>query len=90
MQMPDQTQLAIMQAQIDALEKDKATWQEDKVEMQTRIDHLLAQLSLCADETRVQVLNEGKNPSNQSQMWVYRSNEVSKEPVVIYDYQPII
>lgn len=21
-------------------------------------------------------------------MWVYRSNEVSKQPVVIYDYQP--
>jgi len=49
--------------------------------------HLLSEHSLCADETRVQVLDEGKNPSSQSQMWVYRSNEVSKEPVVIYDYQ---
>jgi transposase len=55
--MPDQTQLtelqnqlAIMQAQIDALEKDKATWQEDKVEMQTRIDHLLAHLTLSKSQ----------------------------------------
>jgi transposase len=41
-----QNQLAQMQAQIDALKKDKAVWQEDKVEMQTRIDHLLAELKL--------------------------------------------
>ncbi len=49
--------------------------------------HLLNEHSLCADETRVQVLDEGENPSSNSQMWVYRSNEVSKQPVVIYDYQ---
>jgi len=49
--------------------------------------HLLSEHSLCADETRVQVLDEGDNPSSNSQMWVYRSNEVSKQPVVIYDYQ---
>jgi transposase len=49
--------------------------------------HLLSEHSLCADETRVQVLDEGENPSSNSQMWVYRSNEVSKEVVVIYDYQ---
>jgi transposase len=49
--------------------------------------HLLGEHSLCADETRVQVLDEGENPSSNSQMWVYRSNEVSKQPVVIYDYQ---
>jgi len=49
--------------------------------------HLLNEYSLCADETRVQVLDEGDNPSSNSQMWVYRSNEVSKQPVVIYDYQ---
>ena len=49
--------------------------------------HLLGERSLCADETRVQVLDEGDNPSSNSQMWVYRSNEMSQEPVVIYDYQ---
>lgn len=49
--------------------------------------HLLSEHSLCADETRVQVLDEGENPSSNSQMWVYRSNEVSEQPVVIYDYQ---
>ena len=41
-----QNQLAQMQAQIDTLKKDKAVCQEDKVEMQTRIDHLLAELKL--------------------------------------------
>jgi len=51
--------------------------------------HLVTQHSLCADETRVQVLDEpDKSATSQSYMWVYRSNEVSKEPVVIYDYQP--
>lgn len=49
--------------------------------------HLLSEHSLCADETRVQVLDEGDNPSSNSQMWVYRSNEVSEQVVVIYDYQ---
>ncbi|WP_350636222.1 transposase, partial [Pseudoalteromonas sp. GW168-MNA-CIBAN-0100] len=49
--------------------------------------HLLSEHSLCADETRTQVLDEGDNPSSNSYMWVYRSNEVSREPVVIYDYQ---
>jgi transposase len=33
------------------------------------------------------VLDEGDNPSSDSCMWVYRSNEVSQQPVVIYDYQ---
>jgi len=51
--------------------------------------HLIGQHSLCADETRVQVLGEpDKAPTSQSYMWVYRSNEMSKQPVVIYDYQP--
>ena len=55
--------------------------------MKAMQQHLLGEHSLCADETRVQVLDEGENPSSNSQMWVYRSNEVSKQPVVIYDYQ---
>ena len=51
--------------------------------------HLVTQHSLCADETRVQVLDEpDKSATSQSYMWVYRSNEVSQQPVVIYDYQP--
>ena len=50
---------------------------------------LVEQHSLCADETRVQVLDEpDKLATSQSYMWVYRSNEVSEQPVVIYDYQP--
>lgn len=49
--------------------------------------HLLSEHSLCADETRTQVLDEGDNPSSNSYMWVYRSNDVSQSPVVIYDYQ---
>jgi hypothetical protein len=32
------------------LEKDKAVWQEDKVEMQTRIDYLLAELKLSKSQ----------------------------------------
>ena len=50
--------------------------------------YLLAQHSLCADETRVQVLDEpDKKATSQSYMWVYRSNEMSEQPLVIYDYQ---
>ncbi len=49
--------------------------------------HLFNEHSLCADEMRMQVLDEGENTSSNSRMWVYRSNEVSKQPVVIYDYQ---
>jgi transposase len=45
-----QHQLARMQAQIDDLKKDKLTLQEDKLEMQTRIDHLLAQLKLSKSQ----------------------------------------
>ncbi|MDC9567063.1 hypothetical protein PSI06_20275 [Pseudoalteromonas sp. GABNS16E] len=38
-----QNQLALMQAKLDAL-------QEDKVEMQSRIDHLLAELKLSKSQ----------------------------------------
>ena len=51
-------------------------------------NHLLTQNTLCADETHVQVLDEpGRDASSKSYMWVYRSNEFTTEPVVIYDYQ---
>ena len=41
-----QKQLAALQAQVDALQQDKQILKEDMVEMQTRIDHLLAELKL--------------------------------------------
>jgi transposase len=41
-----QEQLAKMQAQVDVLQKEKVAWQEDKVEMQTRTEHLVAALKL--------------------------------------------
>ena len=51
--------------------------------------HLLAQTTLCADETTIQVLDEKDRSAQQkSYMWVYRSNEYTAKPVVIYDYQP--
>lgn len=50
--------------------------------------HLRNEYSLCADETHVQVLDEeGKLAHSKSYMWVYRSNEISEQPVVVYDYQ---
>jgi transposase len=52
-------------------------------------DILLAQPLLHGDETRVQVLQEdGKSAQSQSYMWVYRSAEFSREPVVLFEYQP--
>ena len=51
--------------------------------------HLLKQGVVCADETRVQVLDEPERAAtSQSYMWVYRSGEYHKQPVVLYDYQP--
>lgn len=51
--------------------------------------HLLAQSTLCADETTIQVLDEKDRTAQQkSYMWVYRSNEYTAKPIVIYDYQP--
>lgn len=51
--------------------------------------HLLKQRVLCADETRVQVLDEPERAATaQSYMWVYRSGQYSEQPVVLYDYQP--
>jgi hypothetical protein len=41
------------------------------------------------DETTVQVLKEpGKSAQSQSYMWCYRSAQDSKEPVVVFNYQP--
>ena len=41
------------------------------------------------DETPVQVLKEdGKKPQTKSYMWLYRSGETEKSPIILYDYQP--
>jgi transposase len=41
------------------------------------------------DETPVQVLKEnGKKPQTKSYMWLYRTGNDAKAPVILYDYQP--
>lgn len=41
------------------------------------------------DETPVQVLKEeGKKPQTKSYMWLYRTGNEGKEPIILYDYQP--
>ena len=41
------------------------------------------------DETPVQVLKEpGKKPQTKSYMWVYRTGNDGREPIIIYDYNP--
>lgn len=41
------------------------------------------------DETGVQVLKEdGKKPQTKSYMWIYRTGNDDKEPIILYDYQP--
>lgn len=42
-----------------------------------------------ADETTVQVLKEdGKKPESKSYMWLYRTGNDGKSPIVLYDYRP--
>ena len=42
-----------------------------------------------ADETPVQVLKEdGKKPQSKSYMWIYRTGNDGREPIIMYDYQP--
>lgn len=57
------------------------------------IDYLRRELLkrdiIHCDETPVQVLKEnGKKPQTKSYMWLYRTGNDSKSPVVLYDYQP--
>lgn len=50
---------------------------------------LLSRDVVHCDETPVQVLKEeGKKPQTKSYMWLYRSGNDKKAPVVLYDYQP--
>lgn len=52
-------------------------------------DKLIKRDIVHCDETPVQVLKEpGKNPRTKSYMWVYKTGNDGKEPIVIYDYNP--
>ena len=57
------------------------------------VNHLQKELLkrdiIHCDETPVQVLKEdGKKPQTKSYMWLYRSGNDGKSPIVLYDYQP--
>lgn len=61
--------------------------------LQPIIKHLQKKLlnrdMIHCDETPVQVLKEeGKKPQKKSYMWLYRTGNDTKEPIVLYDYQP--
>lgn len=50
---------------------------------------LLSRDIVHCDETPVQVLKEeGKKPQTKSYMWLYRTGNDEKAPIVLYDYQP--
>ena len=50
---------------------------------------LVTQDLIHGDETTVQVLKEdGREASDKSYMWAYRSGAQSAEPIVLLDYQP--
>ena len=51
--------------------------------------NLLERDIIHCDETPVQVLKEeGKKPQTKSYMWLYRTGDDGKPPVILYDYQP--
>ena len=57
------------------------------------VEHLRRKLLerdiLHCDETPVQVLKEdGKKPQTKSYMWLYRTGNDGKSPIILYDYQP--
>lgn len=50
---------------------------------------LLSREVIHCDETPVQVLKEeGKKPQTKSYMWLYRTGNDGKAPIILYDYQP--
>lgn len=55
-----------------------------------RLCQLLLQRDIVhCDETPVQVLKEkGKKPQTKSYMWLYRTGNDGREPIILYDYQP--
>lgn len=57
------------------------------------IDYLQKQLLksdiIHCDETPIQVLKEeGKKPQTKLYMWLYRTGNDEKHPIILYDYQP--
>ena len=57
------------------------------------VEHLRKELMkrdiVHCDETPVQVLKEeGKKPQTKSYMWLYRTGNDGKAPIILYDYQP--
>lgn len=57
------------------------------------INHLRKELLkrdlVHCDETPVQVLKEdGKKPQTKSYMWLYRTGNDARSPIILYDYQP--
>jgi len=52
-------------------------------------EDLLKRDVLMSDETTCQVLKEnGKAATSKSYMWVHRTGEYEKRPIVLYDYRP--
>lgn len=50
---------------------------------------LLKREVIHCDETPVQVLKEeGKKPQTKYYMWLYRTGNDGKAPIILYDYQP--
>ncbi|MBP3457740.1 MAG: IS66 family transposase [Lachnospiraceae bacterium] len=50
---------------------------------------LLKREVIHCDETPVQVLKEeGKKPQTKSYMWLYRTGDDGKAPIILYDYRP--
>jgi transposase len=50
---------------------------------------LLERDIIHCDETPIQVLKEdGKKPQTKSYMWLYRSGNDGKPPIILYDYKP--
>lgn len=50
---------------------------------------LLSRDIVHCDETPVQVLKEGgRKPQSKSYMWLYRTGNDGKAPVILYDYKP--
>lgn len=57
------------------------------------LDHLHEQLAMrmfvAADETPIQVLKEeGRRPQTKSYVWLFRSGDDGKPPIIIYEYHP--
>ncbi len=52
-------------------------------------DHLLLGKIIQADETTLRVINDGRDGTPKSYMWVYQQGDYQSEhPIVLYDYQP--